>query len=78
MSTRSFADSYGTTRTPDSWSNRTYDSTRNRSSFDGSRRNELNRSFNARNSGYQRYNNRSVNTGTFSRPTGTRQIRRRR
>jgi len=38
---------------------RTYDSNRNRSSFDSSRRSELNRTYNARTSGYQRYGNRS-------------------
>jgi len=79
LESRGFADSYGTARSKDSWSSRTYDSTRDRSSFDGSRRNELNRSYNARSSGYQRYNNRSsMNTGSFSRPQGTRQIQRRR
>jgi len=78
-SERGFANSYGTARSGDSWSNRTYDSTRNRQSFDSNRRRELNRSANARNSGYQRYNNRSsINSGGFSRPQGTRQIKRRR
>ena len=43
----------------DAWSSRTYDSSRNRGSFDSSRRQELNRSFNARTNGYQRYDQRS-------------------
>jgi hypothetical protein len=40
-------------------SDRTYDSSRYSRTFDSGRRNELNRSHNARTSGYQRYNNRS-------------------
>ena len=74
MSTRSFSDSYGTRS--DAWSNRTYDSTRARSNFDRSRRNELNRSFNARNNGYERFNSRSLNSGGFSRSPGALQRRR--
>jgi hypothetical protein len=72
-----FADSFGSSRAADGWSNRTYDSTRNRQSFDSNRRSELNRSMNARSNGYQRYNNRSA-SGGFNRPQGTRQIQRRR
>ena len=37
----------------------TYDSSRERSSFDSSRRSELDRNFNARTNGYQRYDRRS-------------------
>ena len=74
---RGFADSLGSGRASDAWSNRTYDSTRNRSSFDGSRRNELNRSHSARTNGYQRYNNRSASAG-FNRPQGSRSLPRRR
>ena len=37
---------------------RSYDANRYRGSFDSTRRNDLNRSYNARNNGYQRYNNR--------------------
>lgn len=43
----------------DAWSGRTYDSSRNRGSFDSNKRQELNRSFNARTNGYQRYDQRS-------------------
>ena len=57
--TGSFADSF---RSGDrsGWSDRTYDSSRNRSSFDRSRSRELDRSRSARSQGYQRYNNRSA------------------
>ncbi len=44
-------------------STRSVDATRYRSSFDQNRRNELNRSFNARSNGYQNYNNRQFNAG---------------
>ncbi|MGI9235812.1 MAG: hypothetical protein ACR2QZ_00350, partial [Woeseiaceae bacterium] len=48
---------------------RSYDSSRNRNSYDSYRRNELDRNRNARSNGYNRYNNRSMNTGrTRSRP----------
>ena len=77
IASRGFADSYGSARSADSWSNRTYDSTRSRQTFDSNRRSELNRSMNARSSGYQRYNNRSA-SGSFNRPQGTRKIQRRR
>jgi len=71
-----FAESYGSARSADGWSNRTYDSTRNRNSYDNSRRSELNRSYNARTQGYQRYNNRgSASAGGFSRPAGGRRRR---
>ena len=73
LGTGGFADSYGSARSADGWSNRTYDSTRNRSSYDGSRSNELDRSHNARSSGYQRYNNRSsAGAGSFNRSRGSR------
>ncbi|MGI9203730.1 MAG: hypothetical protein ACR2Q3_06950, partial [Woeseiaceae bacterium] len=42
---------------------RSFDSSRNRGSFDTSRRNELNRDFGARSNGYDRYNNRQRNFG---------------
>lgn len=58
-------------------STRSIDTSRYRGSFDSNRRNDLNRSFNARTNGYQRYNNRQLNTGgNFQR--GGRQIQRRR
>jgi hypothetical protein len=79
LGTGGFADSYGSARSADSWSNRTYDSTRDRSSYDGSRRNELDRSYNARSSGYQRYNNRSTaGGGSFNRSPSSRPAGRRR
>jgi hypothetical protein len=56
-------------------SNRTYDSSRNSGSFDSNRRNELNRSYDARSSGYQRYNNRST---TSRQRAGGRSMQRRR
>lgn len=46
---------------------RSYDANRYRGSFDTSRRNELNRSYNARSSGYQRYNIRQSYGGGRSR-----------
>jgi hypothetical protein len=52
----------------DAWSGRTYDSSRNRGSFDSSRRNELNRNYNSRTNGYQRYDQRSRNTSRMSQP----------
>jgi hypothetical protein len=61
----------------DRWSGRSYDSSRNRSSFDSSRRSELDRNRNARSSGYERYNNRSANAGR-NRSFGARGGRRRR
>jgi len=73
-----FADSYGSARSADSWSNRTYDSTRNRSSYDSSRRNELDRSHNARSQGYQRYNNRSAGARSYNRTPRSRPAGRRR
>lgn len=77
LSTRGFAESYGSAGTSNAWSGRSYDSTRNRGSFDASRRSDLNRSYNARTNGYQRYNNRSASAG-LNRPQGGQQIRRRR
>jgi len=47
----------------DRWSDRSYDSSRNRSTFDSSRRSELDRNRNARSSGYDRYNNRQSSFG---------------
>ena len=61
-------------------SNRSFDSSRSRGSFDASRRTELNRSHSARTNGYQRYDNRSsINRRSMNRqPQGGRQIQRRR
>ena len=66
----SFADSYATGNS--AWSNRSYDSTRNRSSYDYNRSMELNRDRNARSSGYERYNNRSANAGGFNHSSSPR------
>jgi len=52
----------------DAWSGRTFDSSRNRDSFDSSRRQELNRSFNARTNGYQRYDQRSRSSARMNQP----------
>jgi hypothetical protein len=52
----------------DARSGRTYDSSRSRSSFDVNQRSELNRSFDARNNGYQRYDRRSQSTSRMSQP----------
>jgi hypothetical protein len=77
LGNRNFADSFGTAGAKNRWSGRTYDSTRSPRSFDSNRRSELNRSFNARNNGYQRYNNRSA--GNLNRGAlGERQLPRRR
>jgi len=83
-STGSFADSYRSGGSD--WSNRTYDSTRSRSSLDGSRRSsldgsrrsDLNRSHNARSQGYQRYNNRRAGAGSYNRTPRSRPAGRRR
>ncbi len=74
--TGSFADSYGTGSS--GWSNRSYDSTRDRGSYDYSSRNELDRNRNARSSGYERYNNRSTHSGSYNRSSGMGQRPRRR
>ena len=54
-----------------------YDSSRNRGTYDANRRSELNRSYDARRSGYQNYNNRQ-RSYSGNRSTGGRQFRRRR
>jgi len=64
----------------DAWANRSYDSSRNRGTYDANRRNELNRSYDARNNGYQRYDrrssaNRSMQQRSRSRPRGGRRRR---
>jgi hypothetical protein len=64
----------------DAWANRSYDSSRNRGTYDAGRRNELDRSYNARNNGYQRYDRRSSANRSFqqrsrSRPRGGRRRR---
>ncbi len=53
----------------------TYDSSRYSGSFNSSRQSELNRSYNARTSGYQNYNNRS---SASRQPMGGRSMQRRR
>jgi len=52
----------------DAWSNRTYDSSHSRGSFDQNRRNELNRNYDARTNGYQRYERRNQNASRASQP----------
>ncbi|RZV34453.1 MAG: hypothetical protein EX272_12695 [Chromatiales bacterium] len=67
--------------TDNAWSGRSYDSTRTRDSFNMNRRNELDRSFNARTNGYQRYDQRSASArraGQFGQGQGQRQRPRRR
>jgi hypothetical protein len=62
----------------DRWSDRSYDSSRARSSFDSNRRSELNRSFDARTNGYQRFDQRSsagAGGGQRSRNTNSRRRR---
>ena len=71
LSSGGFAQSYG----GGGLSNRSYDSSRYSRSFDAARRTDLNRSYDARSGGYQRYNNRSsMNRQSF----GGRQMQRRR
>jgi hypothetical protein len=62
----------------DAWSGRSYDSSRSRGSFDQNRRSELNRNFNARNNGYQRYDRRSQSAGRSAQPRQRSGQRRRR
>ena len=73
LSSRGLADSYRSSG--GGLSNRTYDSSQYKGSFDKSRRNELNRSYNARTNGYSRYNNRS---SMNRQRQGGRQMQRRR
>ena len=55
----------------DAWSNRSYDTSRNRGSYDYSRRSQLDRSYNARTNGNSRYNQRrSANRSMQNRPRG--------
>ncbi len=71
----SFADSYGTNNS--NWSNRSFDSSRSPNTWDSSRRSELNRSRNARTSGYQNYGNRTgAAAGRLSQGQGVRGRRR--
>lgn len=66
LSNRSFAESGNLQNRQ---GRRTYNSSQPRNrSFDADRRNELNRSYDARNSGYQRYNNRSGRQMQGTRP----------
>jgi hypothetical protein len=74
FSSRGFANSDGARS--EAWSSRTYDSTRTRSPFDGSRRSELGRVRKAGTNGYQRYNSRSLNTSGLNRQPGMRRLRR--
>ena len=60
------------------WSSRSDDSSRYRGSFDSSRYEELNRSFNARTKGYQRYDQRSATRLGQRQPRGGQFQRRRR
>jgi len=69
-----FAQSYGA---GGGLSSRTYDSSRTRGAYDANRHSELNRSYNARTSGYQNYSSRQSSYGG-GRSAGGRQFRRRR
>jgi hypothetical protein len=70
---RDFAQTYGS---GGGFSTGTYDSTRNRGTYDANRRAELDRSYNARTTGYQNYNTRQRSYGgSYS---GRRGYRRRR
>ena len=62
----------------DAWSGRTYDSSRSLGSFDANRRSELNRNFNARTNGYDRFDRRVQNNSRInqSRQRGGRVERR--
>ena len=71
---RDFARSYGA---GGGLSGGSYDSSRDRGAYDANRHSELNRSYNARTSGYQNYNNRQSSYGA-DRAAGGRQFRRRR
>ncbi len=64
-------------RTGGGLSTRSFDSSQYQGSFDASRRNELNRNYDARSNGYERYNNRQSSLGS-NRSRGARQGRRRR
>lgn len=59
-------------------SSRSFDSSQSRGSFDTSRRNELNRNYNARTNGYQRYNDRQSSFGANRGTSRQRGQRRRR
>ncbi len=74
VSNRDFAQSYGA---GGGFSSGSYDSSRNRGTYDANRHQDLNRSYNARTSGYQNYNNRQRSYGSGSM-AGGRQVRRRR
>lgn len=70
----SFADSYNNRNS----STQSFDSSRYSGTFDSGRRNELNRSRQARTSGYERYNSRSSMNTMNRQPRGGRQVQRRR
>jgi hypothetical protein len=74
LSNRSIAQSYGA---GGGFSSGSYDSSRNRGTYDANRHRELNRSYDARTTGYQNYNNRQRNFGGGRSASG-RQFRRRR
>ena len=57
LDSRGFAKSYGSGDAR--WSNQTYDSSRTRDRYDTNRQSELNRNYDARYGGYQRYENRN-------------------
>jgi hypothetical protein len=64
--------------TTDAWSTRSFDSSRSRGTFDTRSRNDLNRSYNARTNGYQRFDqrSRSGNLAIQQRPAGGQRRRR--
>lgn len=62
----------------DAWSERSFDSSRNRGSFDQNRRSELNRNLNARTNGYQRYDRRNQSASRSRQPKQRSGQRRRR
>jgi len=74
LGSRDFAQTYGA---GGGLSSGSFDSTRNRGTYDANRRSELNRSYDARRSGYQNYNNRQRNY-SGGRSAGGRQFRSRR
>jgi hypothetical protein len=70
---RDFSQAYGS---GGGFSAGTYDGSRNRGTYDANRHQDLNRSYNARTTGYQNYNNRQRSYGGGY--SGGRQVRRRR
>jgi len=62
----------------DAWSNRSYDTSRNRGSYDTSRNRQLDRSYNARSNGNDRYNQRRSANRSFQNRSRGGQMRGRR